>query len=98
MNKKVQYLIRRMRWIGRELDIAKHQGQTLLQTGLVVGAAGVGGSVTSMSANQNPQQALSALRNDTKVFKKEFRHVQTLHMLYIRAMEADRQHLDHKQG
>ena len=64
----------------------------------VVGAAaGVAGSVTSMSANQDPQQDLSALRNDAEVFKKEFRYLQTLHMLYIRATEADRQHLDHKQ-
>ena len=33
MHKKVRYLIRGMRWIGRKLENAEQRGQTLLQTG-----------------------------------------------------------------
>ena len=60
------------------------------------GAAAVAGSTASMLANDNPEQALRAIREDSQILKKDFIQLQILHLLYIRAIANDGEPLKFK--
>ena len=65
-------------------------------TGLIMtgGAAAVAGSTASMLANNDPEQALRDIREDSKILQKDFIQLQILHMLYIRAIADDGEPLE----